>query len=93
MTDITVLIYTKKNDPNIDDCLASAKLLTDKIILVYPDSSIVETVREKGIKQAKTDWVFILDADERITNELAKEIKDIIRLNEIKSDDISKKKH
>jgi hypothetical protein len=89
MNDITVLIYTKKNDPNINDCLASAKLLTDKIILVYPDSSIVETVREKGIKQAKTDWVFILDADERITNELAKEIKDIIRLNEIKSDEIS----
>ena len=26
---------------------------------------------EFGIKQAKTGWVFILDADERMTEELA----------------------
>jgi hypothetical protein len=78
MADITVLIYTKKNDPNIDDCLASAKLLTEEIILVYPESLIVEAVREKWVKQAKTDWVFILDADERMTKDLAEEIKSLI---------------
>ncbi|GIW64220.1 MAG: glycosyl transferase [Patescibacteria group bacterium] len=78
MNNITGLIYTAKNDNNIGECIKSVKLLTDNIILVYPDSKIVETVREKGIKMAKTDWVLILDADERITQELAEEIKKII---------------
>ena len=29
----------------------------------------VEPAREFGVKQVKTDWVLILDADERITKE------------------------
>ena len=45
-------------------------------ILIYnfPKSSYVEPAREFGIKQVKTDWVLILDADERISKELAEEI-------------------
>jgi|GEM_PF-246004 len=38
----------------------------------------VEPAREFGINKSTTDWVFILDADERITPELAKEIKFVI---------------
>src|SRR3989344_3129205 len=75
---ITVLIYTPAMDENKKDCIASARLLTDNIIFVFPDSSYVETVRELGIKQAKTDWVLILDADERITKELAREVSVIV---------------
>lgn len=75
--DITVLIYTTKDNPEINKSIENAKILTNNIILVYPDSLIVETVREKGIKQAKTDWVIILDADERITLKLSEEIKKI----------------
>lgn len=71
---ITVLIYTPKIDKNIKDCVASAKLLTDNIIFVYPNSLYVETVREPGIREAKTDWVLILDVDERVTKELVAEI-------------------
>ncbi len=37
-------------------------------------SHYVEPARAFGITQAKTDWVFILDADERITPELAEEV-------------------
>lgn len=40
----------------------------------FPFSYYVEPAREFGINQAKTDWVFILDADERITEELKTEI-------------------
>lgn len=78
MDNITVLIYTPKNI-DVGDCINTAKLLTQNIILVYPDSNFVETVRESGIKQAKTGWALILDADERLTKELAEEIKEILR--------------
>ncbi|PIP62710.1 hypothetical protein COW98_02600, partial [Candidatus Roizmanbacteria bacterium CG22_combo_CG10-13_8_21_14_all_35_9] len=61
---ITVVIFTPKDDENIKDCIKSAQLLTQNIILVFPTSTFVETVRESGIKQVKTDWVLILDADE-----------------------------
>jgi glycosyltransferase involved in cell wall biosynthesis len=43
----------------------------------FPKSNYVEPAREFGIMKAQTDWVFILDADERITKELAEEIKNI----------------
>lgn len=41
----------------------------------FPHSKYVEPAREFGIKKVATNWVFILDADERITEELANEIK------------------
>lgn len=43
-------------------------------IFTFPFSHYVEPARKFGIEKADTDWVFILDADERITEELAKEI-------------------
>jgi len=44
----------------------------------FPYSYYVEPARKFGIEMAKTDWVLILDADERITQELAKEINKVI---------------
>ncbi len=101
---MTIIIHTHNEEKNISDCINSAKLLTDKIILIdmestdktveiaknlkatvydFPKSNYVEPAREFGIKQAKTDWVMILDADERITKELAKEIKSIISRSQL----------
>jgi glycosyltransferase involved in cell wall biosynthesis len=112
MKKISIIIHSLNEEKNIEDCIESAKLLTDEIILIdmestdktvefaknlkvpsynFPKSNYVEPAREFGIKQAKTDWVLILDADERITKELANEIKDITRYNQIQSDKISKK--
>jgi len=106
MEKITVIIYTHNEEKNINDCLESAKLLTDRIILIdmessdktleivkghkvsvlnFPRSNYVEPAREFGIKQAKTDWVFILDADERMTKELAEEINSVISQIKLKS--------
>jgi len=109
MFNITVVIHTFNEENNIEDCILSAKLLTNKIILIdmesidktveiakslnipvfnFPKSNYVEPAREFGIKQAKTDWILILDADERITEELANEIKSVIgqsRLNRSES--------
>ncbi len=44
----------------------------------FPFHRYVEPAREFGIKNTRADWVFILDADERITKELAEEIKNRI---------------
>ena len=99
MKNVTMIIFTKNEEKNISDCIKSAKLLTDKIILIdmestdktveiaknlnvphfnFPKSNYVEPAREFGISQSKTDWVLILDADERMTNELTEEIKNVI---------------
>ena len=99
MNNISVLIQTHNEEARVADCIISAKLLTDKIIVVdmesidkteeiakemgvtvvsFPYSHYVEPGRTFGIQQIKSDWVFILDADERMTAELAQEIKKVV---------------
>lgn len=111
MVNITIIVHTYNEEKNILDCINSAKLLTNKIVLIdmesedktveiaknlnvphfnFPKSNYVEPAREFGIKKSKTDWVLILDADERITEELANEIQDKIRQSQMKSDIIGK---
>ena len=88
MKNLSIIIHSLNEEKSISDCINSAKLLTDEIILVdmesndktveiaknlkisvfnFPKSNYVEPAREFGIKQAKTGCVFILDADERMT--------------------------
>jgi glycosyltransferase involved in cell wall biosynthesis len=50
-------------------------------IVTIPFSHYVEPARALGISKAQGDWVFILDADERITKSLAREIKDVSQNN------------
>ncbi|MEI6326714.1 MAG: glycosyltransferase family 2 protein [Candidatus Roizmanbacteria bacterium] len=95
---ITVIINSYNNEDHIADCIASARLLTQHIVVVdmqsqdetaeiarrlgahvhtFPASRYVEPARMFGISQATTEWVFILDTDERITAKLAAEINDL----------------
>lgn len=99
MNDLSILIQTHNEEKNIKDCVDSAQLLTDTIIVVdmessdktqeiaksngatvisFPFSQYVEPGRAFGVQQIKSDWAFILDADERMTEELAAEIKETI---------------
>lgn len=99
MNTITIIIHTRNEESNIQDCIKSARILTRNIIVIDMDSSdrtrsiatknnvsvksfpyslYVEPARSFGIKQSTTEWVFILDADERMTRELAQEIKNIV---------------
>ena len=48
------------------------------IVVSFPYSQYVEPGRAFGLQQIKSDWVFILDADERMTQELSNEIKETI---------------
>lgn len=96
---ITIIIHTHNEKKNIEECLASARLLTETVIVVdmesddatvslaqkagaqiacFPYCQYVEPSRAFGIETAPTPWVFLLDADERMTKELATEIKKAI---------------
>ncbi len=96
---VTVSISTANERTNIGDCVQSAKLLTDHVmvfdmastdgtvqealdsgaeVLKVPPSGYVEPIRQYAIEQALDEWVFILDADERMTAELASEIREVL---------------
>ncbi len=47
----------------------------------FPHVEYVELARQEAIKIANSPWVLIIDADERLTPELAKEIKKAIQSN------------
>lgn len=48
------------------------------IISSHSRPMYVELVRDFGIKNATSEWVFILDVDERMTRELADEVKQAV---------------
>jgi glycosyltransferase involved in cell wall biosynthesis len=48
-------------------------------VLAIPDSAYVEPVRNLAFELTDSDWVLILDADERLTKELAHEIKTVLQ--------------
>lgn len=109
-TNITIIIHTYNEAHNIAECIESARILTNTIIVVdmestdgtqemvkktavplvtFPFSYYVEPARAFGIQQAQTDWVFIMDADERMTPEVAKEIQSVIN-NELYTKELTK---
>lgn len=60
-----------------DDTCRKAKLFKAEIF-TYPYTGFVEPARNFGIEKAKGDWIFILDADEELSYNLSKRLKDII---------------
>lgn len=101
MNPLSVVIITRNEEHNIVDCIESAKLVSDDIIVVDACStdhtvnlaaqsgakvfSVIwksyGTSRNFGAQKAKNNWIFALDADERISKELA------IAITQIKNDD------
>lgn len=97
MLDITVIILTKNEEKNIEACIASAKQIAKRILIVDSGSTdrTVEIAKASGAEtfyhewpghaaqfnwaldncNIETTWVFRLDADERISEELAHEIQ------------------
>lgn len=73
LTDRLIVIDMQSQDKTLEIATKlGAKTYT------FPKSLYVEPARQFGIEKAQSDWVFILDADERITKELATEIKEAI---------------
>src|SRR5690606_1047949 len=91
---VSATIIAKNEEDHIADCLKSARLVADEIIVLDSGSSdqtaeiarqyadIVEVTdwpgfgiqKQRALEKATGDWVLSLDADERITPELAQEI-------------------
>lgn len=101
MNDITVIILTKNEELNIKKCIASAKQIANRILVIDcgSDDKTVALAKQMGAEvfhhdweghakqfnwaldncSIKTEWVFRLDADERISKDLAAEINSLIK--------------
>jgi len=101
MADISVVILTKNEEKNIEDCLKGLDFCQEIIIVDdYSTDSTLEIAKRYGAKiylkrlngdfsasrnfglnKAKCEWVLFVDADERVTKDLALEIKDKIAVS------------
>ena len=73
LSDKVIAIDMESSDKTVD--------LTEKngaVAYSFPKSNYVEPAREFGISKVDSNWVLILDSDERMTAELANEIKKVI---------------
>jgi glycosyltransferase involved in cell wall biosynthesis len=68
-------VIVVEND-SIDDTVDRAKSAGATVI--SPPFSTIGAARNHAIQRAKTPWVFVVDADERCTPELAEEIREIV---------------
>lgn len=91
---VSATIITKNEEHHIADCLQSARLVADEIIVLDSGSTdrtveiakqyadVVEVTdwpgfgvqKQRALEKATGDWVLSLDADERISPELGREI-------------------
>lgn len=96
---LSVIIITKNEEENIEECLKHIAPLAEEIIIVdsYSTDKTVEIAkkftnkifqgrfnnykekREFALSKASSDWILFLDADERITPLLGKEIQEAIK--------------
>lgn len=110
---ISIVISAFNEEKMIGECLKSAKLIADEVILVNNSSTdkteeiakkytkkvftrpndpvMLNTSKNFGFSKATGDWIISLDADERITPELAKEIKSVIKNTNYNGFDIPRK--
>ncbi len=73
LSDEIIVVDMESKDKTIE--IAKNENVT---VTTFPFSHYVEPARAFGINSAKTEWVFILDADERMTADLAEEISKLI---------------
>lgn len=64
-----------------DNTVKIAKKYTTSIY-AHEDVGYVEPARNFGISKAKGDWILILDADEEVSQELARVIKGVLKADE-----------
>jgi len=46
-----------------------------------PHEALFHLTKQKALAKAKGDWILQLDADERVTPELAREIREVLRMD------------
>jgi glycosyltransferase involved in cell wall biosynthesis len=68
-------VIVVEND-SADDTIALAR--TAGATVISPHFTTIGAARNQAIERAKTQWVLVLDADERCTPELAREIEETV---------------
>jgi glycosyltransferase involved in cell wall biosynthesis len=68
-------VIVVEND-SLDDTIDRARAAGATVI--SPSFTTIGAARNHGIARAKTGWIFVLDADERCTPELAEEIREVV---------------
>ena len=63
-----------------DKTTVLAKQVGAKVIS-HPPVKVVEEIRQKSIDEAQTEWILIIDADERLTPVLGRNIDEVIKKN------------
>lgn len=72
-----------------DKTIEIAKKYSDKVF-VFNDLDFA-SIRNKGMEKATNDWVFYVDADERVLSDLQTEIVELIKSNQYSAIAISRK--
>lgn len=72
------------DDFSEDNTVRIARNLGARVIQ-HPLNSDWGQQRRYGIAQVKSDWILFIDADERVSNELANEIRQVIQDTELRS--------
>lgn len=70
------------DEATTDNTLEIAKKLKATTYM-HPHTGIVEPMRNFALSKAKGEWILLLDADESISTELSKKIKEIITRKEV----------
>lgn len=65
------------DDNSTDKTVPVAKKYKARVVHINDKGNFAEK-RNKGLREAKGDWILYIDADERITPELRKEISDVM---------------
>lgn len=73
-----IIIFDEQSE---DRTVEIAKRLGAKVYSV-PHEPIFHKTKQKALDKASGDWILQLDADERVTPKLAKEIKEVIQLSD-----------
>ncbi len=73
VADEIVLVDMFSDDRTVD----IARRYTDRIFF-HERTGVVEPAREAALQQARGEWILVLDADERLSPELAAGLRDVI---------------
>ncbi|TDO94800.1 glycosyltransferase involved in cell wall biosynthesis [Halanaerobium saccharolyticum] len=65
----------------------------DKVDFYENEFNDFASQRNFGLDKIETEWVFVIDADERVTEELRDEIKDVLNKPEVEGYEISRKNY
>ena len=79
------------DNQSTDDTAEIAKKYTKKIFKKVNDPIMIDKNKNYGFSKASGDWIFSLDADERVSDALASEIKRAVQNTKISGFEIPRK--